>query len=91
MNISPKETKDDAKDGEAEMHSHWFKSMSTLEDLNTLDLFGGEVDNVYQTKVRILNHAIQEIGMGKYQVRFDSLRTFCRTQADGVITRLPNG
>lgn len=29
----------------------------------------GSVDPVYQAKARILNHALQEIGMGKYQVR----------------------
>ena len=28
----------------------------------------GDVDPVYQAKARILNEAIQEIGMGKYQV-----------------------
>ena len=29
----------------------------------------GSVDPVYQAKARILNHALQEIGMGKCQVR----------------------
>jgi hypothetical protein len=29
----------------------------------------GSVDPVYQAKARILNHALQEIGMGRYQVR----------------------
>ena len=34
------------------------------------DLFeDGTVDPVYQAKARVLNAAIQEIGMGKYQVR----------------------
>ena len=28
----------------------------------------GSVDPVYQAKARLLNRAIQEIGMGKYQV-----------------------
>lgn len=38
----------------------------------TLDLFeGDEKDRVYQEKIRILNNAIQEIGMGKYQVSAD--------------------
>lgn len=27
----------------------------------------GSVDPVYQAKARILNHALQEIGMGRYQ------------------------
>ena len=29
----------------------------------------GVLDTVYQEKTKILNRAIQEIGMGKYQVR----------------------
>ena len=29
----------------------------------------GSVDPVYQAKARVLNQALQEIGMGKYQVR----------------------
>ena len=29
----------------------------------------GSVDPVYQAKARILNQALQEIGMGRYQVR----------------------
>jgi len=33
----------------------------------TLDLFDGTLDPVYEAKARILNDAIQEIGMGKYQ------------------------
>jgi hypothetical protein len=28
----------------------------------------GSVDPVYQAKARVLNRALQEIGMGKYQV-----------------------
>lgn len=36
---------------------------------STTDLFeDGTVDPVYQAKARVLNAAIQEIGMGKYQV-----------------------
>ena len=35
-----------------------------------VDLFSDEtVDPVYQAKAHILNQAIREIGMGKYQVR----------------------
>jgi hypothetical protein len=35
------------------------------------DLLAGEgaVDAVYHAKARVLNDALQEIGMGKYQVR----------------------
>lgn len=33
------------------------------------DLYGdGYIDPVYQAKARMLGHAIQEIGMGRYQV-----------------------
>lgn len=38
----------------------------------TNDIYGEEesgVDPVYQAKARVLNDALQEIGMGKYQVR----------------------
>ena len=36
-----------------------------------VDLFSDEnVDPVYQAKSHVLNQAIQEIGMGKYQVSF---------------------
>ena len=37
------------------------------------DVYDGEesgVDPIYHAKARILNQAIQEIGMGKYQVRY---------------------
>ena len=35
------------------------------------DLFEeGAVDAVYQAKARVLNAAVREIGMGRYQVRF---------------------
>jgi hypothetical protein len=34
------------------------------------DLFNADaVDPVYQAKARVLNDAVQKIGMGKYQVR----------------------
>ena len=40
---------------------------------STIDLFeDGSVDPVYQAKAHVLNAAIQEIGMGKYQVRVPS-------------------
>lgn len=39
-----------------------------------VDLFEeGSVDPVYQAKARVLNAAMQEIGMGKYQVRRRSM------------------
>lgn len=37
----------------------------------------GTVDPVYQAKARLLNSAIQEIGMGKYQVRSQKSSRWC--------------
>ncbi|KAL5495861.1 MFS1_1 [Sanghuangporus weigelae] len=42
-------------------------SITSVKENETLDLFDDSIDPVYQAKARILNHAIQEIGMGKYQ------------------------
>ena len=48
-------------------------SVATAKHLNVLgmqDVYDeGSVDPVYQAKARVLNRALQEIGMGKYQVR----------------------
>ena len=44
---------------------HELSSQTVVEDLHD----EGSVDPVYQAKAHILNHALQEIGMGKYQVR----------------------
>ena len=42
---------------------------SSYSDRTPVDLFSDEtVDPVYQAKAHVLNQAIQEIGMGKYQV-----------------------
>ena len=42
---------------------------SSHSDPTHVDLFSDEtVDPVYQAKAHVLNQAIQEIGMGKYQV-----------------------
>ena len=42
---------------------------SSHSDPTPVDLFSDEtVDPVYQAKAYVLNKAIQEIGMGKYQV-----------------------
>ena len=44
-------------------------SDSLSSDASLVDLFSDEtVDPVYQAKAHILNQAIREIGMGKYQV-----------------------
>ena len=68
----------------AEMHETHDKNLSDLEtkgDIfaaetpmsSTTDLFeDGSVDPVYQAKARVLNSAMQEIGMGKYQVRVNA-------------------
>lgn len=43
--------------------------VSRVTTVTSTDLFeDGTVDPVYQAKARVLNAAIQEIGMGKYQV-----------------------
>ena len=42
---------------------------SYTDPTQVIDLFADEaVDPVYQAKAHVLNRAIQEIGMGKYQV-----------------------
>ena len=70
----------DAKDGaevKAPDTSYWTQSVVDADDLRTLDLYeGDEKDRVHQAKIRILNHAIQEIGMGKYQVRTKRSHSF---------------
>lgn len=43
-----------------------------LPGMRTQDVYGEDdsgVDPVYQAKARILNDALQDIGMGRYQVR----------------------
>lgn len=44
--------------------------LRTPDKVPNIDLHGDEsgIDPVYQAKSRILNRAIQDIGMGKYQV-----------------------
>lgn len=40
------------------------------------DVFAGEsIDPIYHQKAQLLNNALQEIGMGKYQVQMDSSAT----------------
>ena len=41
------------------------QTVVALDDMYDTD---GTVDVVYQAKARILNDAIQEIGMGRYQI-----------------------
>jgi len=46
-------------------------SVDLASDPTFVDLFSNEtVDPVYQAKARILNQAIHEIGMGRYQVNY---------------------
>lgn len=45
-----------------------FKVQEPLQDIYGLEDDGG-IDHVYHVKARLLNDAIQEIRMGKYQVR----------------------
>jgi hypothetical protein len=45
-------------------------SIATVQHPEMEDIYDeGSVDPVYQAKSRVLNRALQEIGMGKYQVR----------------------
>ena len=51
------------------------------------DLFEeGAVDAVYQAKARVLNAAVREIGMGRYQVRsgFTANRAGMLTLSSGI-------
>ena len=63
------------------------EASGSTKELETLDLYeGDEKDRAYQTKVRILNHAVQEIGMGKYQVRDrSSIHAFFRSDKDFIL------
>ena len=46
------------------------ESVQELE-VQTEDVYAGDgLDPVYQAKARILNDALQEIGMGRYQVSY---------------------
>ena len=47
---------------------------ASLPSIKKADLYEdeGSVDPVYQAKAHVLNQAIQEIGMGKYQVRLST-------------------
>lgn len=67
-----------------------------LVDLNAQeDLFEeGSVDAVYQAKARVLNAAIREIGMGRYQVSYfvifvENDSGSGLAQHSGIFSRLP--
>jgi hypothetical protein len=45
------------------------ESVSQRGDVETSILPEGSLDPVYQAKAQVLNEAMQEIGMGRYQVR----------------------
>ena len=59
------------------LHSDEKKSETSVQvyeatnDIYALDDTPG-LDRVYHAKARLLNNALQEIGMGKYQVRLDT-------------------
>lgn len=67
MATSPQSVNMDTKDSGSKEFST-MPSVSSAADHETLDLFEGGIDPIYQAKARILNDALQEIGMGKYQV-----------------------
>ena len=62
---SPTSDNESSKKGGLDLPSEGFGP----ESYETIDLFEGSVDPIYQAKARILNEAIQNIGMGRYQVR----------------------
>jgi hypothetical protein len=52
------------------MPVEFVKNLSSQPMVSAQDLHDdGSVDPVYHAKARVLNQALQEIGMGKYQVR----------------------
>ncbi|KAI0641053.1 MFS general substrate transporter [Trametes meyenii] len=58
---------DDAK-GDSEKESVMRETTRRVLSGSTMDIFeDGTVDPVYQAKARVLNAAIQEVGMGRYQ------------------------
>lgn len=61
------------KSGERELEPDK-KRVSDDIGIETTDIYSGcaSLDPVYEAKARILNNAVQEIGMGKYQVRIGS-------------------
>jgi MFS family permease len=59
------ETKSTIGNGEKTRSLHSLRTVIALDDMYAAD---GTVDLVYQAKARILNDAIQEIGMGRYQI-----------------------
>ena len=59
---------------------HELPAVLVKEDLHD----EGSVDPVYQAKARILNHALQEIGMGKYQVRTHPYRLSVETTSVSI-------
>ena len=65
--IDPKSSSQEfTKDGESPPPKYQDVSIQKANN----DIYeDGAVDPVYQAKARLLNEAIQEIGMGKYQVR----------------------
>lgn len=63
-----------SRSDEAVHHSASRPTVLAKEDL--YDEGSALVDPVYQAKARVLNQALQEIGMGKYQVRIFLRLTF---------------
>jgi hypothetical protein len=60
------------KAGERELESEKSRAFNDSENISIVatDIYAGSanLDPVYEAKARILNNAVQEIGMGKYQV-----------------------
>jgi hypothetical protein len=60
---------DDVDDGK---RTEVAEEVSTLQEAPAAVLGEGSLDPVYEAKARILNKAIQDIGMGRYQWQVNS-------------------
>ena len=66
----------DSSDVQEQVDSNSFEFWKGIDKDRTLDIYNESLDPVYQAKARILNAAIQEIGMGKYQVDYPAMTDF---------------
>lgn len=68
--MSPSSLKDEKKEVPAETEVE-----PGVFQVNTTDVFDDDsgVDPVYYAKATLLNQAVQEIGMGRYQVSFSNM------------------
>ena len=72
----------DEKKSETSVRVH-----ETTNDIYSIDDTPG-LDRVYHAKARLLNDAIQDIGMGKYQVRPDFIHREISTNTSSTVVAL---